>query len=194
MQNMTFSVSMDGALFLLPDPVTCFRAASYSQTQTFHLSKNASLVVLDWLTSGRMSMGEEWVFSRYHSTNELWAEGRRVAKDVMLLDEQVNLTSNLPPRYMADRLAPYSCYAMVILYGPLVQYTIRHLSTQYDQISIFKTKAPAEMIWSLSPLAGQGAIIRVAGKETEVVKTWLKQSLVDLQEAVGNDVYRIAFI
>ncbi|KAF8078749.1 UreD urease accessory protein-domain-containing protein [Lyophyllum atratum] len=194
MQDMTFTIAAEGALFLLPDPVTCFRSASYNQTQTFQLSNNASLVVLDWLTSGRMSMGEEWAFSRYYSANEVWAEGKRIAKDVMLLDDQVDSTAKVPLRDLGDRLAPYSCYATVILYGPLVQGTIQHLAAQYDQIAIFRTKGPAELVWSLSPMtSGNGAIVRVAGKETESVKTWLGQALIGLQQTVGIDVYRRAF-
>jgi len=195
MQNMTFTIAAEGALFLLPDPVTCFRSASYNQTQIFHLSKNASLVVLDWLTSGRMSMGEEWAFSRYYSANEVWVEGQRIAKDVMLLEDQhVDSTAKVSSRNLGDRLAPYSCYATVMLHGPLVQSTIQDIAAQYDEIAIFKTTGPAEMVWSLSPMtSGSGAIVRVAGKETESVKTWLSQALVALQETVGIDVYRKAF-
>ncbi|KAG5647615.1 hypothetical protein DXG03_008968 [Asterophora parasitica] len=196
-QNMTFAVATEGALFLLPDPVTCFRSASYNQTQTFHLSRNASLVVLDWFTSGRMSMGEEWAFSRYYSANEVWLEGKRIAKDVVLLDKefQDRSPSKVPPRCMADRLAPYSCYAMVIMCGPAAQNIVRHLETQYDQISVFKTRTPAEMLWSLSPMtAGKGAILRVAGKETEPVKRWLGQALAGLEETCGAEVYRRAFV
>ncbi|KAG6832299.1 hypothetical protein H0H92_003532 [Tricholoma furcatifolium] len=195
MQNMTYTISAGGALFLLPDPVTCFRSASYNQTQTFRLSKDSSIVILDWLTSGRMSMGEEWAFSRYYSANELWVDGKRIAKDVMLLDDQqVDPVSKAQPRTMNDRLAPYSCYAMIILYGPLVAATVMHLSSLYNQISVFKTKTPDDMLWSLSPMtSGQGAIVRVAGKETETVKRWLSQALLGLREIVGGDVYKRAF-
>jgi urease accessory protein len=194
-QNMTFHVEPAGALFLLPDPVTCFQSASYCQKQTFHLSRDASLVVLDWLTSGRRTMGEEWAFSRYYSANEVWVDGKRIAKDVMLLEDKEVYSK--APRALGDRLAPYSCYAMVILYGPLVQAVIGGMITQYDQISVFKAKTPPEMLWSLSPMiletGASWAVIRVAGKETEVVKRWLGQALGELQHMIGIDVYRRAF-
>ncbi|KAG6878631.1 hypothetical protein C0993_001154 [Termitomyces sp. T159_Od127] len=195
MQNISFTIAAEGSLFLLPDPVTCFQSASYHQTQTFQLSQDASIVVLDWLTSGRMSIGEEWAFSRYYSSNEVWVEGKRVAKDVMLLDEeQADSMNKVPVRTLSDRLAPYSCYAMVILYGPLVKTTLMHLSALYDQISIFRTKVPRDMVWSLSPISvHSGAIVRVAGKETETVRRWLGQSLQGLQDAIGREVYQKAF-
>ena len=195
MQTMNATIAAQGAMFLLPDPVTCFRSASYAQKQIFHLSNNASLLVIDWITSGRSSMGEEWVFARYHSINDVWVEGERIAKDVMLLDEPGTDTPILPARSMGDRLAPYSCYATVILWGPLVQSIIEKLTFEYDQISVFKAKIPTEIIWSFSPLTSKGgAIVRVAGKETETVKRWLGEALITIQDTVGVDVYRNTFL
>lgn len=191
---MTFHVESAGALFLLPDPVTCFQSASYTQKQTFHLSRDASLVVLDWLTSGRRTRGEDWAFSRYYSANEIWADGKRIAKDVMLLEDKEVYPP--APRTLRDRLTPYSCYAMLILYGPLVQAIIEGMIAQYDRISVLKARAPPDMLWSLSPMtSGEAswAIVRVAGKETEEVKRWISQALGELQHIIGIDVYRRAF-
>lgn len=181
------------ALFLLPDPVTCFRAAEYHQIQTFHLSEGSSLVLLDWITSGRKSLGEEWVFKKYYSLNDIWVCGNRIAKDAMLLEER-DSPSALNPRSLAESLAPYSCYATVIMYGPLVQDVIQHLSTAYATITVYRQSAPPSLLWSLSPICdGQGCVVRVAGKETEDVKHWLGEYLRDLQQVLGIDVYRRAF-
>jgi len=87
-QRMTVRVSADATLYLFPDPGTCFKHASYNQLQTFHLEDGASLIVFGSFTSGRKSLGEEWKFWRYYSVNDLWANGRRVAKDVMLLEQE----------------------------------------------------------------------------------------------------------
>lgn len=193
---MNFTVTSESALFLLPDPVTCFRSASYNQIQRFHLSKGASLVVLDWVTSGRKSLGESWAFSRYYSLNEVVVEGKTIAKDIMLLDDKEMDTLPLPGRGLADRLAPYSCYATLILYGPLVQRVIHDLVEQYQRISVMKSTAPPELLWSLSSImdGAPAAVVRVAGKETELVKKWLGDALIRLEEVVGVDVYRRAFI
>lgn len=192
---MNISVSPGGAFFLLPDPVTCFRHASYNQIQTFRLlGDNASVVLLDWVTSGRKSLGEEWVFSRYYSVNEVWVDGKRIAKDVLLLDDAVNDAKPLPKRTLRDRLAPYSCYATLLLYGPLVQDVISDINEEYEIISVFKTNSPSNLIWSVSPVSDQGGIVvRVAGKETENVKSWLGNALRKLEDIVGIDVYRRAF-
>lgn len=191
---MDVLVSPDSALFLLPDPVTCFRSASYNQIQTFRLSGDGSVVLLDWVTSGRKSLGEEWVFSRYYSVNEVWVNGKKIAKDVLLLEDPIEDTKTLPQRRLSDRLAPYSCYATLILYGPLVQNIVRDINTEYERISVFKTNAPLDLIWSVSPISeGNGCVVRVAGTDTEGVKTWLGDALRKLEDIISIDVYRRAF-
>ncbi|KAE9408224.1 UreD-domain-containing protein [Gymnopus androsaceus JB14] len=184
LQKMDFVISSNGALFLLPDPVTCFRSASYTQIQNFRTASDASLVVLDWVTSGRKSLGEDWVFSRYYSVNELMIEEKRVAKDVMLLEDETNPDTS---RRLAERLSPFSCYATLILRGPLIEGTIAHLVSS----------TPEDIIWSLSPIGSDkkdGMIVRVAGIETELVKGWLKDALSTLEEIIGVDIYRRAFV
>jgi urease accessory protein len=196
--EMDVTVSASGAVFLLPDPATCFRSASYVQIQTIRLAGDASVVLLDWITSGRKSLGEEWAFSRYYSVNELWVDGKRAVKDVLLLeegDEGKEAAGGGTPRSLSAKLAPYSCYATLILYGPQVQGVIRDLSDAYKAIVVFKCAAPADLVWSLSPIAsGDGCVIRVAGKETEGVKHWLRDALLRLQDLVGIDVYRRTFV
>jgi urease accessory protein len=195
-QRIHFSVGTNSALFLLPEPVTCFRDASYNQIQTFDLTGTATVVVLDWITSGRKTRGEDWAFSRYYSANEITVDGKEVAKDILLLDDEtLDFQIPLPRRSMATRLAPYSCYATVILYGPQVRENISTLNAQYDMLSVFKTKAPTDLIWSFSPIdtKKEGAVVRVAGKDTEAVRLWLRQALKGLEPSIGIDVFRAAF-
>ncbi|KAF9474102.1 UreD-domain-containing protein [Pholiota conissans] len=193
-QSLNFHIAAKGLLLLLPEPVTCFRGALYNQYQRFHIQDNGSVVILDWITSGRMSMGEDWAFSHYYSVNEIFHNGRRIAKDVMLLDTK-DLNLKIPDRPLNDRLQPYSCYAMLILYGPQIQSVIAEITLKYNQLSVFKSKTPAPLIWSLSPIdpTNLGVVIRIGGRETEMVKEWLKDALSGLKRIVGLDVYRRAF-
>ena len=195
------TVAPGGALFLLPDPVTCFRAASYSQTQRITLSSDASLVLLDWITSGRKSLGEEWVFSRYHSLNEVFLDGQCITRDITLLEgpPQVETPETTQrkglSRSLGERLKPYSCYATLIFSGPLVQHVVAHLDKLYQSTTLFKVASPARMIWALSPISeGKGYILRAAGVETEDVKDWLRESLRGLEDIVGVDTYLKLFV
>lgn len=204
---MEVTIAPDSALFLLPDPVTCFRSASYTQVQTFHLAGSASIALLDWVTSGRRSMGEDWDFLRYYSINEVFVEGRRVARDILLLDNpsldtqtasescSSNPASRSPLRTLRDRLAPYSCYAMLLLYGPQTHGVVTDLQAKYRTISIFKRTAPERFLWSLTPVDdGKGTVIRAAGVDTEDVKNWFRESLRGLEAVVGIDEYRKVFL
>ncbi|KAJ7654950.1 UreD urease accessory protein-domain-containing protein [Mycena polygramma] len=192
-QRMDCAVASGGGLFLLPDPVTCFRSASYKQIQTFHLAADASLVVLDWVTSGRKSRGEEWVFSRYYSVNEIVVDGKRVAKDVMLLENADETPGSLPVRTLASKLAPYGCYATLLLYGPQVQGAISALTEEYGRISVFKAGGPAGLLWSLSTFGNGGAVVRIAGKETEEVRRWIGRAVEGMAMVVGREALKRAF-
>jgi len=207
-QRLDVSVAAGGALYLLPDPVTCFRDAAYHQSQTFRLACGASAALLDWYTSGRRARGEEWAFARYYSVNEVFVEGARSARDVVLLEGEGTNTSSppgaargvqlLPRRTLADRMGPYACYATLLLYGPRVQGVVRELEERMRAVTVFQVREPLDVLWSLSPVRGdagdEGRIVRVAGKETEDVKKWLKDALRGLVDTIGGEVYSKIFI
>jgi len=208
-QRLDVSIAAGGVLYLLPDPVTCFRDAAYHQVQTFRLARGASAALLDWYTSGRRARGEEWAFARYYSVNEVFVEGARSARDVVLLegtDTGVLATDPaaargaqlLPRRTLADRMGPYACYATLLLYGPRLQGVVRMLEDRMRVATVFQVREPLDVLWSLSPVRGEagdgGRIVRVAGKETEDVKKWLSDALRGLVDVIGGDVYSKIFI
>ena len=206
-QRLDVSVAAGGALYLLPEPVTCFRDAAYHQSQTFRLARGASAALLDWYTSGRRARGEEWAFARYYSVNEVFVEGARSARDVVLLEgtDTANTVPStpgaaqlLPRRTLADRMGPYACYATLLLYGPRLQGVVRALEERMQAVTVFQVKEPLDVLWSLSPVRGEavdgGRIVRVAGKETEDVKRWLSDALRGLVDVIGGEVYSKIFI
>ncbi|EKM61217.1 uncharacterized protein PHACADRAFT_82650 [Phanerochaete carnosa HHB-10118-sp] len=193
-QRVTVVVGSGSTIFLLPDPVTCFRSASYNQIQTFRLASDASAVLLDWITSGRKSLGEDWVFSKYLSINELFICGKRVARDAVLLEEEDESIKALPFRSLADRLNPYSCYATLILYGPQTTSTIEHLSVCFNAITVFKHTSRPSTVWSLTILdGGKGCVLRIAARTAEDARTWLGEALLPLCELIGEDMYNRTF-
>ncbi|OMO74956.1 Urease accessory protein UreD [Corchorus capsularis] len=113
-----------GSLFaLIPDPVTCFSTARYSQKQVFRVVSDSSLVIVDWFTSGRHESGEKWDFEHYRSTNHIFSEGDQpVFLDTVLL-EQGGATR------IAERMHDYQVIAMVIIYGP----KLKHVQDQVQE-------------------------------------------------------------
>jgi urease accessory protein len=210
-QRLDVSIAAGGALFLLPDPVTCFRDAVYHQVQTFRLAPGASAALLDWYTSGRRARGEEWAFTRYYSVNEVIVNDVRTARDVVLLEqdakggaesEESESSSRvlLPPPplrgTLADRMGPYACYATLLLYGPLVQGVVRSLEERMQKTVVFRVREPLDVLWSVSAVHGEtdGRVVRVAGKETEDVKSWLRDALRGLVDVIGAEVYSKIFV
>ena len=61
---MRVTVGASAMMALMPQPLTCFKGAHFTQRQEFHLAADgsSSLVVVDWCTSGRMGRGEKWEF------------------------------------------------------------------------------------------------------------------------------------
>lgn len=190
---MHVTVRDQGIILLLVDPVTCFREASYIQHQVFRLSSTASLVVLDWITAGRISRGEDWDFSRYQSINEVYVDGRRHVRDALCLEAAQDAPSSLPHRTLRDRLAPYRCYATVFLFGPLVVDLAQNLVADQAQISQLQLKKPPDFLWSISAVEG-GWVIRAAAVETETVREWLREALSGLSVIIGSQVYSKAFV
>jgi len=188
---MNVHICSDGLLLLLPDPVTCFASSSYQQLQTFKLEQAASIILLDWITSGRMSRGEEWAFSTYYSLNEIWIQDVRIARDALLLQN--------PPPGSSDgniraSMRSYACYATVIMCGPQVKKISSEILNQYHTISVLQQSSPTSLIWSASQIHTDCIIVRVAGQETEMVKSWLKETLKGVGSLIGSDAYSKAFI
>lgn len=158
--------------------------------------------------------GEEWEFAMYKSENEVWLGDKRLAKDVLLLedegpdaaadesgaDEAPSSKDPLPPvgsTSYRSRVAPYSCYAALFLFGPHTAKLRTHLDKAFSAISQYSQSRPYSLVWSYSPLAGHpggGGIARCAGASTEEVKDWIDHMLGngDIANLMGPDLWKTA--
>ncbi|GAA6061695.1 hypothetical protein JCM10212_005987 [Sporobolomyces blumeae] len=235
-QLYRLAVSPRSLLVLLPSPVTCFSRALYEQRQVVHLKdETSSLILLDWYTSGRMGMppgsragdfnepvpatdgtvgddaqGEAWEFERYRSENEVWLGGERIAKDVLLLEDDPppSLAASPGPDKWGDsgrttttyrdRVEPYSCYATLFLFGPACSKLVAHFASTFSSLVQYKQALPYSLVWSFSTLEGHphgAGIARCAGHSTEAVKDWVCKLLEDggIEDLIGQDLWRATF-
>jgi len=193
-QMLEIEVEAKASIILLPAPVTCFAQASYQQFQTIRLANDtSSVILLDWLTSGRTSRGEAWEFANYRSENSIRLGPKLIAQDVLWLKNDPIMGS------IRSRVEPYQCYATLLLFGPIARTIIDRFEIEWDdirQISLARkpNQEPKDILWSFSSLlGGKGAIVRCAGLEIETVRTWLKYRLKSLDEVLGRDLYRNAW-
>lgn len=105
-------------------------------------------------------------------------------------------TSYLP------RVAPYSCYATLLIHGPALLPLLQHLTSLYASISHYPQSAPYSLLWSFSRLeqtkegTPQAGILRIAGATTEEVREFIKNVLEegDISELLGRDLWNTCWI
>jgi urease accessory protein len=169
----------DGSLLvLLPDPVTAFSGSRYVQEQHVELDDAASLVLVDWLTAGRIASGERWQFDGYTSRTFVRRSG------TLLLHDAVSLT----PAHgsIAGRMNRFNCVATVIVTGPAVQAAAARLDGELNTAPLARQ---ADMLMSAAPLAGadKGMLLRLAGLSVEHVGGMLRRLLNFVPSLLGDD-------
>jgi urease accessory protein len=112
-QTIRARVHDHGTLVLLPDPVACFRGASYRQRVDVTLHREGSVVALDGFTSGRAAFGDRWAFDDLDlATTIRDAAGLVLVRDALRLDSVGGS--------IASRLDHYEAMATVLAFGPRV--------------------------------------------------------------------------
>jgi urease accessory protein len=176
-QLVEVDAESESLLVVAPDYVTCFAEASFRQQQDFRLDPQASLVVVDWLTSGRRSFGESWDFSRYQSGLNVHVDGQHVLSDTLLLDNRDG------PIDGPFRLGRFHCIGLMLLVGPQVEPAARQLC---EQVTARPVEPGAELIESVSEQSW-GAVYRIAGISTEPVAARLRERLSFLKPLLGDE-------
>lgn len=164
-------------LVFAPDPVQAFAGSIYAQRQEFHLASDASLVLLDWFTSGRAARGERWQFSQFQSRNDIFVDGKRIILDSLLL------TPADGSLIASHRMGRFDCFATLLLVGPALHEAASHL---IEMVSREPVARRASLVASASAV-GNGALLRVAGEHVEAVGHELHHHLSFLRDLLGDD-------
>jgi len=181
-QRLRARVDDDSLLVLLPDPVVCFAGSRYTQDQHVHLADGASLVLVDWLTAGRIGSGERWQFDEYRSQTRIWRGERLVLHDGLVLSPEHGI--------LAERMDRFACLAMAALSGPALRTTAIQLAG-----SLGSAPAPkrGNLLVSAAPLGDDGVLLRVAGVSVEQVGAALRQYLAVVPSLLGDDPWACKF-
>lgn len=176
-QSLGATVAPGAVLVVAPDPVTCFAGARYEQRQHVRLDVGASLLLIDWVTSGRAARGERWAFDHFRSETRIDVGDRCVARDALLLDPRHG------PIDAPYRMGRFECFANVYLLGPAFAEAVNGLLARVGRIPVQKR---ASLIAAASPMSC-GALLRVAGGAAETVGRFLSQQLVPAWAPLGAD-------
>ena len=173
-QRLDAEVAAGGALALLPDPVVAFAGAAYEQRQTIALATGASLLLLDWYTSGRSARDERWAFTSFRSRNRVTVGG------ALLVDDALHLAAGPA---LARRMGRFHCLASVLLLGPRCAPAAQALLAALAGAPVV---AGAALLESASPL-GDGALLRLAGTTHQAVEARVRERLAALAAGLLGD-------
>ncbi|KAG2687972.1 hypothetical protein I3760_09G073800 [Carya illinoinensis] len=197
-------IGSDAILAVVPDPVTCFSTARYSQKQVFRVVSDSNLVIVDWITSGRHESGERWDFDLYKSTNRILLEGDLpLFLDTVLL-ERGSIAS------IAERMQDYQVIAMVVLFGPKMKHIQNQVQEDVKKIMSEQLRVPSSSLghqimnkskhYLMKPSfiasasvfgpKGIGVVVRIAAMTTESVYKFLQQQLASMEPLIGVSPYR----
>ena len=177
-QTVSARVDEGGLLAVIPDPIVCFAGADFTQIQRYDLQSNASLTVVDWLTSGRHAAGERWAFDRYESRIDIRRDGRRVLLDGMVLEPGLDS--------VACRMAHFDVILTVVLVGALVADGAARI---FESTSRMPVAPEADVVVSAARLGEDGLLLRMAGLHLEDVSRALRQHLTFLSPLIGDDLW-----
>jgi urease accessory protein len=138
-----------GTLVLLPDPVACFRGATYTQRVDITLHDQGSAVTLDGFTSGRAAFGERWDFDALDLATTIRRDGRVLARDAVRLDRA--------DQAVHTRLDRFEALATVLAVGPRVAPVVASILAP-SVVSRDVVAAPS----ALPSSPRDGAIVRIA--------------------------------
>ncbi|EQC37354.1 hypothetical protein SDRG_05571 [Saprolegnia diclina VS20] len=199
-QELHVSLHAHATFLLLPDPVTCYENAKYVQRQVFEVDATATLVVLDWLTSGRVARGEHWAFDTYESCNEIYMTHADNAPSTPLVIDRVRLRQDetIPLR---TRMGGMHVMGTLVLCGPRVMALVAQLLADGARKQLAPHQSPvpsgrlaqsdvSDVRSAISPLGHHGAIIRFCAHSTDAAYAYIKDILAPLHDLVGYTCFQ----
>jgi urease accessory protein len=177
-QHVSGTIGMNALFAVVPDPIVCFAEADFTQTQRYDLHAGASLVVVDWVTSGRHACGERWAFSRYESRFDIRRDARRIFFDAVVLDRGIDS--------VADRMRRFDVLLTAVITGPLVAHAAVDIVNRMSRAPIVRG---ADLVASAVTLRDGGALLRIAGTSVEQLARVLRTDLGFLSDLTGDDLW-----
>jgi urease accessory protein len=177
-QSVNATVDADAFFAVVPDPVVCFADAHFTQSQRYDLHARASLVMVDWVTSGRHASGERWAFSRYESRFDVRRDGRRVFLDALVLETNVDA--------VGERMGRFDVMLTAVITGPLVAGAAADIVARVSRSAVDRQ---SDLVVSACTLRDGGALLRMAGTSVEQVGDALRGHLAFLPPLTGGDLW-----
>lgn len=166
----------------LPDPIQPFANASYKQKQDFFLSSTSSAIIVDSFSGGRSARGEHWDFDRYTSINSIYVDGELIIKD----------SQHLIQPYIKNRMHPFHIYAMLFLIGDQtkqIREDFEHEHSNLKAVLNGRFDIGSDVLWTNTCVNENASVVRLAGKDEEIIKLFLRERCKKLESVIGVEAY-----
>ncbi|XP_077998412.1 uncharacterized protein LOC144451446 [Glandiceps talaboti] len=165
-QSLDATVQSEALLAVLPDPIVCYEHGRYKQRQAIHVNKDGNLILLDWLTAGRMARGEKWQFNSYCSHNSIYVEDKLVFRDCVSMNDKPSIS-------VKQAMGNFSVVAMCVLLGPQLRSLCQDVISRIGKRKIYGYKYNNQQVVSVSNLQFTvhgvditGVVVRISTQTT----------------------------
>lgn len=179
-QALRLTLGDQAACVVFPHPLTPYAQARFEQRTQLTIAPSATLVWLDWLTSGRRARGERWAFDRYRSDVSLHIDRRLALRDSLLLDQADG------PIDDEQRMGRFDCFGSMVLAG-------ERIAAACDELIGQAGRDEADGILdAASPIPG-GAIVKFAAKNTQQCVQWIRRKTAFVGNLLGVEPWSRVF-
>lgn len=189
-QAFRFTVRDEALLCVLPDYVVCYKDAVYTQTQELRMCATSNLVYLDWLTSGRLALHEDWQFNKYLNRTEILVDGSLVFKDQVLMQDSPYLTIH-------QSMKNYKAIGTCVLLGNKLKDICNELNKSLAPKKQFGQKYDADRVCSVSVITDKcglsGLYIRFMATSTSAAFSIIQQIVSPLLPILGADPFEYKY-
>lgn len=232
-QYLNVELGSQAGLCYLPEPTVPFESSRYEQVQRFTVLRGdqasegtggednpdvlpPSLCVLDWVTQGRVTRGENWSFHEWTGRNEVWVQDCKTKKKKLLLRDTVTLsddhlttegvqseTDKIPTSLpIADRVHPHGIVGTLILHGPLFESLASFIMQEFiSQPRIGgrdwslsasaaqlseSKKSKGDVVWTAARVRHSFVLVKFGAPTFEAAREWLSE-IVRREGSVENE-------
>jgi len=162
-QKQKFYLQKNASLIYIPHPAVPHKQSIFTTCNTIYLEGNNRLIWGELLTCGRKLNGEQFDFIKYHSTTDIYIQGRLAIKENWLVQPGI---TNLQA---IGQWEGYTHQASLIMLN-----NQENNSSQYDAINHFLAQQQ-EITFGISTLPYSGLIVRILGYKAEQLFNCLNQ-------------------
>jgi|GEM_PF-3433755 len=122
-QNISGILEKNSVVSVCMDPVVMHKDAQFRQSQSWQLHQSSSLLLVEWLHSGRSESGERFMFDAFYSDVKLEVSGKSI------LDERFRCDCHLDAPDNFNRFAHLNIAMNIYLIGDRFEQIVELLQT-----------------------------------------------------------------